>query len=126
MDDILIHGGQVLDGSGAPGRFADVIVTDGRIVAIDSGQGRQAHRSIDATGQVVAPGFIDIHTHPAFARQQIHRPKSKLPRGVTPKVLGNAASPPRPACQGPVRYCAITWLPAPPGWSFVKPPSLTI
>ena len=48
----------------APGRVADVVVTDGRIVAIDSGQTRRGRRIIDATGQVVAPGFIDIHRIP--------------------------------------------------------------
>jgi N-acyl-D-amino-acid deacylase len=38
MDDLVIHGGEMIDGSGAPGRVADVVVTNGRIVAIDSGQ----------------------------------------------------------------------------------------
>jgi N-acyl-D-amino-acid deacylase len=102
MDDILIHGGQVIDGSGAPGRFADVIVTDGRIVAIDNGQGRQAHRSIDATGQVVAPGFIDIHTHSDFTLPLNQRAESKIRQGVTTEVLGNCGFSAAPALPGHV------------------------
>ena len=57
MDDLVIRGGEVIDGSGVPGRVADVVVTNGRIVAIDSGQTSQRRRLIDATGQVVAPGL---------------------------------------------------------------------
>lgn len=62
--DLLFVGGRIIDGSGNPGFPADVAVKDGRIVAVGKLRGRvDAARTIDVTGKVVAPGFIDIHTH---------------------------------------------------------------
>ena len=85
--DIVIRGGLVVDGSGAPGVEADVAVKDGRILAI--GQGLEGERTIDASGRIVAPGFIDIHTHfdaqvfwdPALTPSCFH--------GVTTVIAGN-------------------------------------
>jgi N-acyl-D-aspartate/D-glutamate deacylase len=59
--DVVIRGGTLVDGNGTPGRPADVAVRDGKIVAI--GDGLSGTTELDASGQVVAPGFIDIHTH---------------------------------------------------------------
>ncbi|HKY15179.1 MAG TPA: amidohydrolase family protein, partial [Microthrixaceae bacterium] len=59
--DIIIKGGTVIDGTGAPGRGADVAVTDGVISEI--GTGLSGDRELDASGQIVSPGFVDIHTH---------------------------------------------------------------
>jgi len=62
--DLLLRGGTVVDGTGAPARVADVAVTDGRVVAVGaeatSGGGR---RTVDVGDRVVAPGFVDLHTH---------------------------------------------------------------
>ena len=88
MGDVLvIRGGTVVDGTGAPGVVADVAIADGRIAAI--GQGLEGDTVLDATGCVVSPGFIDIHTHydaqvfwdPALTPSCFH--------GVTTVVAGN-------------------------------------
>src|ERR1035437_9821261 len=63
--DVLIRGGTLYDGSGTPGRRADVALRDDRIVFVgDAARARvAARRTIDASGLIVAPGFIDPHTH---------------------------------------------------------------
>lgn len=60
--DLLIRNGRIVDGTGNPWFMADLAIREGRIVALGRLQGR-ATRTIDASGLVVAPGFIDIHNH---------------------------------------------------------------
>jgi len=62
VTDLLIKNGLVVDGTGAPAQRADVAITDGRVTSIGSGENTAA-RTIDASDLVVAPGFIDLHTH---------------------------------------------------------------
>ncbi len=85
--DLVIRGGTVVDGSGSPGRVADVAVTSGRIEEIDARLDGAAE--LDASGCVVAPGFIDIHTH--FDAQVFWDPDLKPSpyHGVTTVVAGN-------------------------------------
>ena len=99
MNDLLIRGGHVVDGTGRPGRDADVAVRDGRIAAIDTSAG-PARRVIDARGQVVAPGFIDIHTHSDFTLPLNPRAESKIRQGVTTEVTGNCGFSVAPALPG--------------------------
>ncbi|HEX4819567.1 MAG TPA: amidohydrolase family protein [Acidimicrobiales bacterium] len=88
MLDLVIRGGEVIDGTGAPRRTADVGVKDGKIAAV--GQiDEEARETVDADGALVTPGFVDIHTHydgQATWDPQL-RPSSG--HGVTTIVMGN-------------------------------------
>jgi len=62
--DLLFSGGKIMDGSGNPWFYGDVAVKDGRVIAVGKLRGKfDAGRTVDVSGKVVAPGFIDIHTH---------------------------------------------------------------
>jgi len=63
MFDTVIRNGMVFDGTGAPGRVADVGIRDGQIVAVAPGLAGDAARVVDASGCIVTPGFVDAHTH---------------------------------------------------------------
>jgi N-acyl-D-amino-acid deacylase len=86
--DLVIRGGEVHDGAGAPGRVADVAVTDGIITAVGTvaDAGRE---EIDAAGRIVTPGFIDIHTHYDGQATWEHRMAPSSNHGVTSVVMGN-------------------------------------
>src|SRR2546422_6328612 len=100
MDDLLIRGGQLIDGTGAQAREADVSVSAGRIVAVEPRSARPARRVIDARGQVAAPGFIDIRTHSDFTLPLNPRAESKIRQGVTLEVVGNCGFSVAPALPG--------------------------
>ena len=61
--DVLITGGQVLDGTGNPARYADVGIRAGKIATVGKLRGASGERTIDAKGKIIAPGFIDMHSH---------------------------------------------------------------
>jgi N-acyl-D-amino-acid deacylase len=89
VTDLLIRGGIVIDGTGAPGRRADVAVRDGRIAAVgEVGTGSGA-RMIDATGRIISPGFIDIHSHSDESVLVNSALESTVHQGVTTVVAGN-------------------------------------
>ncbi|MFA6545129.1 MAG: D-aminoacylase [Limisphaerales bacterium] len=85
--DLLLRGGRVADGTGNPAVFADVAVRGGRIAAVGRVTGT-AKRVVDVRGLVVAPGFIDVHTHAEGIEDQ-PRAENFLRMGVTTLVLGN-------------------------------------
>src|SRR4051794_1324161 len=88
MHDLVIKGGTVVDGTGAPARTADVAITDGIITEVGKVAGR-AHTKIDADGALVTPGFVDVHTH--FDGQVTWDPMltPSCWHGVTTIVMGN-------------------------------------
>lgn len=89
MTDLLIRGGSVVDGSGAPAFRADVAITNGKITDVGTVTGRRAMRMIDARDRVVAPGFIDIHSHSDESMFVNSAMESALHQGVTLVVCGN-------------------------------------
>ncbi|HUU35185.1 MAG TPA: amidohydrolase family protein, partial [Vicinamibacterales bacterium] len=91
--DVLIAGGQVLDGTGAPAQRVDVGIRADRIAAIGQLAGQPATRTIDATGLVVAPGFIDLHTHSEMPLVADGTAQSAVRQGVTLDVTGESTSP---------------------------------
>jgi N-acyl-D-amino-acid deacylase len=99
MFDLVIEGGRLVDGSGQPSRDGDLGITRGRIAAIGDLGSADAAERLDATGLMVAPGFIDIHSHsdfllPAEDHGEILAPF--LGQGITTIVTGNCGYSPAP------------------------------
>ena len=90
MFDVIVRGGTVVDGSGAPGFQGDVAIKDGKIAAVGQVSG-EARQIVDATGRVVAPGFIDPHTHFDVQLLWDGAARPALEHGVTCVVPGNCS-----------------------------------
>ncbi|HSB18084.1 MAG TPA: D-aminoacylase [Bryobacteraceae bacterium] len=90
--DVVIRGGQIVDGTGNPWYFGDVAVKGGRIVAVGRIEGRTAARTIDAGGLTVAPGFIDIHNHSDETILVDGNAESMVRQGVTTMIFGEGGS----------------------------------
>jgi len=90
--DVIIRNGKIVDGSGNPWFYGDVAIQGDRIAAIGqvAGAGR---RVIDAAGLVVAPGFIDMHSHSDWVLFEDGNAQSKIRQGVTTEVIGESSSP---------------------------------
>ena len=95
--DLIIRGGTVIDGSGSPGKRADVGIAGDRIVFIGDAGKQTAKRTVDATGLLVTPGFIDPHTHTMedLADPKRSRNDAYLMQGVTTVATGNDGGSPK-------------------------------
>jgi N-acyl-D-amino-acid deacylase len=87
--DVILRGGHVIDGTGAPRFRADVAVSGDRIVAVGALDATDGTMEIDAAGMIVAPGFIDVHTHDDRALVSMADMPMKVSQGVTTVVAGN-------------------------------------
>jgi N-acyl-D-amino-acid deacylase len=100
--DLVINNGTVIDGTGRPGFRADVGLQEGKIAAVSTGEPLAGRRSLDATGLVVAPGFIDVHSHsdwilPLPDHDQILAPL--VLQGITTLVTGQCGFSPAPVTE---------------------------
>lgn len=90
--DLLISGGKIVDGTGNAWFYGDVGISNGKIAAVGDLRGTSASRSLDATGLIVAPGFIDVHTHIESNDLAVPGAPNFLFDGVTSVVTGNCGS----------------------------------
>ena len=104
--DLVITGARIVDGTGAPARAGDVGIRDGRIVRIGRIAPTEGRQRLDATGLVLAPGFIDVHTH---ADDVATKPAAEnfVRMGVTTIVAGNCGT---SALSIAVRIRRLHWL----------------
>src|SRR6059036_760594 len=89
--DVMIRHGKIVDGSGNPWFYGDVAIKGDRIVGVGRVQG-DAKRVIDADGLLVAPGFIDMHSHSDWVLLEDGNAQSKIRQGVTTEVIGESTS----------------------------------
>jgi N-acyl-D-amino-acid deacylase len=115
--DLLIRGGRLIDGSGAPLTVGDVGIRDGRIVALGAALNEAAARTFDAAGLAVCPGFIDIKTHSDFTLPINPKAESKIRQGVTTEIIGHCGFSVAPVLPGKVELLrdylspSAPWLP---------------
>ena len=96
MFDIIIHNGKIVDGSGRQRYPADIGIENGRITDISPTLEAEAQEKIDASGCVVSPGFIDMHSHSDFTLLLHPEAESKIRQGVTTELTGNCGGSPAP------------------------------
>jgi N-acyl-D-amino-acid deacylase len=90
--DILIHNGKIIDGSGNSWYYGDIAVKDGKIVAVGRELNYSGEKTIDATGLIVSPGFIDVHTHLEEDETKDPNATNFIMDGVTTCITGNCGS----------------------------------
>ena len=91
----LIHGGRVIDPANRVDAKLNLLVEDGRVAWVGTGM-PEADQTIDATGKIVSPGFIDIHSHSDFTIYNIPLSESRILQGVTTELGGDCGLSPAP------------------------------
>jgi N-acyl-D-amino-acid deacylase len=94
--DLILRGGTVIDGTGKGPFAADIGIRRERITSIGDLGGRHARRTLDVSGNVVCPGFIDVHSHTDYILLINPRAESKIRQGVTTEICGNCGDSPFP------------------------------
>jgi len=117
MSDLVIGGGTVVDGTGAPGRLADVGITAGRVDAVAE-PGTVSGVRIEADGLIVCPGFIDLHSHADFSITGHPGADTAVTQGVTTLVTGNCGFSPFPVGDLAELRSAAAFLQAELGWTW--------
>jgi N-acyl-D-amino-acid deacylase len=90
--DYIIRNGKIVDGSGSPWFFGDAGIKGERIESIGNLDEYEAERTIDASGYIVSPGFIDVHTHSDLSFIVNPKADSKIRQGITTEIVGNCGS----------------------------------
>jgi dihydroorotase/N-acyl-D-amino-acid deacylase len=121
--DLILRGGHVVDGTGNPWFAGDVGVRADRIAAVGNLGAAKARREIDARGLIVAPGFIDMHTHSDLTLLDDGNAESKVREGVTLDVIGESTS---VAPRGGLPIASNTWTDFTGYWSALKAKGISI
>lgn len=98
--DLVVHGGQLVDGQGTPARRCDVGVLDGRIEYLGTIDAERGAVAIDARGLVVAPGFVDVHSHSDRSILECPSADSRVLQGYTAEITGNCGGSAAPTGPG--------------------------
>ncbi len=109
MFDLILKGGEVFDGTGAPGMVADIAISDGLIDDIGQLEASESTQVIDVSGLTVAPGFVDMHTHSDFTLIADKRAESQVHQGVTTEVVGQCGVSCAPVCSHDVIRLVSPW-----------------
>lgn len=114
IQDIIINNGRIIDGTGNPWYYGDLAIFQGKIQAIGNLGEVEAKRSVDATGSVVAPGFIDAHSHSDTTTLVYRQMESTLMQGITTVMsgqCGGSLAPINPDMREYYEKRFATWLP---------------
>jgi N-acyl-D-amino-acid deacylase len=104
MYDLLLSNARIVDGTGSPRYQGDVALEGGKIAAVGEVSDREARRVIDVEGAVVAPGFIDLHSHSDMQLPEYPRGESMITQGITTQLVGNCGLSPFPVVPEKIEF----------------------